>query len=53
MALSDLKAGEKVSINGSSLLLTDDIPAKHKFVEKELKLDDEIIMYGILVGYTW
>jgi len=50
VALSDLKAGEKVFINESSLLLTDDIPAKHKFVERELKPDDEIIMYGILVG---
>ena len=50
VALSDLKAGEKLSINGSSLTLTDDIPAKHKFVEKELQPDDEIIMYGILVG---
>ena len=50
VALSDLKAGEQLSINGSSLTLTDDIPAKHKFVEKELQPDDEIIMYGILVG---
>ncbi len=50
VALSDLKAGEQLSINGSSLVLTDDIPAKHKFVEKEMKPDEEIIMYGILVG---
>lgn len=50
VALSDLKAGETVSVNGAQLTLSDDIPAKHKFVERDLKPDDEIIMYGILVG---
>lgn len=50
VALSDLKSGEKISDNGTSLTLTDDVPAKHKFVEKELRPDDEVIMYGTVVG---
>ncbi len=50
VALTDLKAGEKVSFNGSSATLTENIPAKHKFVMKPLSPDSEIIMYGVLVG---
>lgn len=50
VALTDLKAGEKVSFNGSSATLTENIPAKHKFVMNPLSPDSEIIMYGVLVG---
>ncbi len=50
VALTDLKAGEAISCNGTSLSLASDVPAKHKFAEKELHVNDEIIMYGILVG---
>ena len=50
VALTDLKAGEKISENGKSITLTDAVQAKHKFVENELKPEDEIIMYGVLVG---
>lgn len=50
VALADLKAGEKVVYGGHSLVLANDVPAKHKFVVNELKADDEIVMYGLLVG---
>jgi altronate hydrolase len=50
VALTDLKAGEKIGYNGSSFVLQEDIPAKHKFVEKSMNVDEEIIMYGVLVG---
>ena len=50
VALADLKAGDKVSYQGNSLVLANDVPAKHKFADKELKPADEVIMYGILVG---
>jgi altronate hydrolase len=50
VALTDLKAGEKISENGKSITLIDAVQAKHKFVENELKPEDEIIMYGVLVG---
>ena len=50
VALADLKAGEKVVYGGHSLVLANDVPAKHKFVVNELQADDEIVMYGLLVG---
>jgi altronate hydrolase len=50
VALADLKAGEKVSYNGSTFTLTENIPAKHKFVQENLAPEGEIIMYGVLVG---
>ncbi len=52
VALTDLKAGEKVAYNGSTLTLAENIPAKHKFVLNNLGPDSEIIMYGVLVGKT-
>lgn len=50
VALTDLKAGEVIHNNGSSFSLQDAVPAKHKFVEADLNPDDEVIMYGVLVG---
>jgi altronate hydrolase len=50
VALTDLKAGEKVVVNGESLTLADDIPAKHKFTEASIQQDGEIFMYGTVVG---
>ena len=50
VALTDLKKGEKLTLNGRQLTLADDVPAKHKFLEKSLKPEEEVIMYGTLVG---
>src|SRR5687768_18541498 len=50
VALTDLKAGEIVDLNGKLLPLADDIPAKHKFTEKAIQPEDEIFMYGTVVG---
>jgi altronate hydrolase len=50
VALTDLKAGETVSAGGKQLTLTDDVPAKHKFTEKALQPDEEVFMYGTVVG---
>ncbi|MDH5251182.1 MAG: altronate dehydratase family protein [Cyclobacteriaceae bacterium] len=52
VALSDLKAGEAISTNGYTVTLTNDVQAKHKFVLKAMAPEDEIVMYGILVGKT-
>lgn len=52
VALTDLKAGEKISYNGSSATLAESIPAKHKLVLNALEAGSEIIMYGVLVGKT-
>lgn len=50
VALTDFKAGDQVSYQGRQLTLVNDVPAKHKFVEKKLNPDDELIMYGTVVG---
>ena len=50
VALSDLRAGDQTALNGETLVLKENIPAKHKFFERDLAAGDEIIMYGVLVG---
>ena len=50
VALTTLEKGEKIAYNGDEYLLSDTIPAKHKFVTEELQPGDPITMYGVLVG---
>ena len=52
VALGDLSKGEEISFNGNVYTLKDNIPAKHKFYEKDMQPGDEVIMYGVLVGKT-
>lgn len=49
VALTDLRKGEKITDN---LTLIDDVPAKHKFLDRPLGQDEEVIMYGGIVGKT-
>lgn len=48
VALTNLQKGEVV--NGETITLLENIPAKHKFAAQDFKEGDEIIMYGVLVG---
>lgn len=50
VALANLSKGEVISFNGAHYTLKDNIPAKHKFFEKQMEVADEVIMYGVLVG---
>jgi altronate hydrolase len=50
VALADLKAGEWITYNGRKFQLGETIPSKHKFAEYDLSPDDQIKMYGVLVG---
>ncbi len=50
VALTDLKINDIVNWNGIDYLLRENIPAKHKFFENDMKAGGEIIMYGVLVG---
>jgi altronate hydrolase len=50
VALTDLVKGEEVVYEGVSYLLTDHVPAKHKFTTTDLSAGDQVIMYGVLVG---
>ncbi len=50
VALKDFARGERVHYNDTDYVLADDVPAKHKFFENEMKAGDEVFMYGVLVG---
>jgi len=50
VALTDLAVNDKIEYNGNEYTLVDRIPAKHKFVIRDMKPGDEIFMYGVLVG---
>ncbi|TPN81197.1 UxaA family hydrolase [Aquimarina algicola] len=50
VALNDIDKGENVAINEHSIAIIQNIPAKHKFAEKNIAPNDSIIMYGSLVG---
>src|SRR6202035_1207899 len=50
IALSDLKAGERVEFKDQVYRLAKNVPAKHKFAVRDLGLGDDVVMYGVLVG---
>lgn len=50
VALTDLRAGEKIQYNGATFNLQHNVQAKHKFVTIDVAENDEIYMYGVLVG---
>ena len=52
IALTDLKQGEDVQLNGSKYSLETRVPAKHKFAIEDLPVGADVIMYGVLVGKT-
>src|SRR6187431_1246019 len=50
VALQDLEQGTLVEHEGRSILLQENIPAKHKFFINDMQQDEEVTMYGVLVG---
>ncbi len=50
VALTDLDQGTRVHVNGLTVDLKNAISAKHKFALKDFKINDEIHMYGVVVG---
>ena len=50
VALQDIAKGESITYQNTTYKIADDIPAKHKFFEKDMNAGDEVIMYGVLVG---
>ena len=52
VALTDLRKNDSVQWDGIDYLLKENIPAKHKFFENNMKVGEEIFMYGVLVGKT-
>jgi altronate hydrolase len=52
VALQDLPAGMTLPLDGKTIGLQENIPAKHKFFSRSLEAGDGIFMYGVLVGRT-
>lgn len=52
VALTNLRKGETVSLNGETYEIQDDVPAKHKFASKDFQEGEKVHMYGVTVGKT-
>lgn len=50
VALKDMSMSEQLSVEGTEIVLKEDIPGKHKVALANLEKGSEILMYGILVG---
>ena len=50
VALTNLRKGETVSLNGETFEIQDDVPAKHKFASRDFQLGERVHMYGVTVG---
>lgn len=50
VALQDLSAGESVFMGDFELTVKENIPAKHKLAIQSFEKNQEVIMYGLLVG---
>lgn len=49
-ALNDLPSGRVLDVDGKSIVLIENITAKHKFALQDFGEGDEVIMYGVCVG---
>jgi altronate hydrolase len=50
VALSDLRAGDAIAVDGEIHRLLTDVAAKHKFALRDFPPGDQIRMYGVVVG---
>lgn len=52
VAITALKAGERLSIGQQEIQLNEDIPAGHKFALKDLAEGENVIKYGYPIGHA-
>ena len=52
VALSPLKKGEELNIDGIDVTLLEDIPQGHKFSLRDIKENEEVMKYGYPIGYA-
>lgn len=52
VALQDIEPLTKIEFKELNLVVSERIPAKHKFFMKDLALGSQVFMYGVLVGAT-
>lgn len=50
VALVDLWQADEVQYKGETIMVLADTPAKHKIALQDFNIDDQIFMYGVLVG---
>jgi altronate hydrolase len=50
VALKNLAKGETIAFEGQEYILQDNIPSKHKFFLQDMNQEDDVVMYGVLVG---
>ncbi len=50
VALVDLPVGQEITYGADTFTTIDPIPAKHKVAIHDIQADENIIMYGVLVG---
>ncbi|NDW12726.1 altronate dehydratase [Bacteroides sp. 214] len=52
VAIINLSKGEQFTINGTTITLTEDVPAGHKFALKDFTEGEDVIKYGYPIGHT-
>ncbi len=52
VAISDLKAGDSVAVDGITVVLKDDVPAGHKVTLKDFTKGENVIKYGYPIGHV-
>jgi altronate hydrolase len=52
VAIVDLPAGEKVSVDGIEVTLNENVPAGHKFALKDFAEGENVVKYGYPIGHT-
>lgn len=52
VALTDLKAGEKIEVDGRILQVRTDISKGHKITIQKISKDENVIKYGLPIGYA-
>ena len=50
VALDNLQAGEKIVWEGKEVTVQQNVQAKHKVADRDLKTGDALYMYGVLIG---
>ena len=52
VALCDLKRGSRLSVDGTEVLLSEDIPRGHKFALETIKNGNNVMKYGNPIGHA-
>ncbi len=52
VAISDLKAGETITVDGATIRVNQDVPAGHKVALKDFAEGENVIKYGYPIGHA-